>query len=221
MSKIKIQTVNGGNNILGDHNTVTNNLGIEKSQDKVLTRDDYWNMILEIREIERISLGSYLEDKFEKVFFKNPDFVKILYKDILKVIDGIDEEGDNDLLIQDGDFVVEYGDYKQTGHPTNLHFALTWLHIKLIEQLSPQNQIDLEFQLRRFEDDFLKINYDTPAQQKRIAELNRQIRIERKSKDKSGWKWSNLNEYLELKPNIAGIGINLNAIFSRLFGRRR
>lgn len=221
MSKIKIQNLNGGNNILGDNNTVTNNFGITQSQEKVLTRDDYWNMILEIHEIERISLGSYLEDQFQKALFKNPDFVKILYKDIFKVIDDVNAQGDNDLLIQNGDFVVEYGDYKQTGHPTNLHFALTWLHLKLIEELNPQNPDDLEYKLRRFEDDFLKINYDTPVQQKRTSELNRQLRVERKSKDKSGWKWSDFNEYLELKPNIAGVGINLNAIFSKLFGRRR
>lgn len=220
MSKINIGNVSGGSNVFGDNNTVTNNF-TSQTVDKVLTRDDYFQIILEIRELERISLGHYLDDKYLKLSDKNPDFVRILYKDIVKVLDGVDKEGDNDLLIENGDFVVEYGDIKLTGHPTNLHFALTWLHMKLVDEFTKDDPMSLTFKMERFENDFLNVNYDTPAYTKKLSALNIEIRKERNQKDKSGWTWSDLNEFLELKPNIAGLGINLNAIFSRAFSRNK
>lgn len=221
MSKINIGNVTGGNNVFGDHNSITTNIGVTQTIDKVLTRDDYFQIILEVRELERISLGDYLEDKFLKSSSKNPDFIKILYKDIYNVLDGVDKEGDNDLLIENGDFVIESGDIKQTGHPTNLHFALTWLYMKLVESFATDNPVQFKAQMERFENNFLKINYDTPAYSKRIVELNLELRKERNLKDKSGWTWNDLNEIIQLKPNFMGLGINLNAIFSRLSNRKK
>lgn len=215
MSKITIKKVEGDNNVFGDSNNITNN-HLNQTLDRVLTRDDYYQIMLEIRELERISLGDYLEDKFQKYLKKNPDFIKILYKDIYNVLEGVAREEDNDLLIENGDFVIEYGDFKQTGHPTNLDYALTWLHIKLMEEFIAESPLLLTQKMQRFENDFLKINYDTPTYKKKISELNLELKKERNSKDKSKWSWSDLNEIIELKPNIAGLGINLNAIFSRI-----
>ena len=220
MSKINIGNVSGGSNVFGDNNNVTNNFA-SQTVDKVLTRDDYFQIVLEIRDLERISLGHYLDDKYLKLSDKNPDFVKILYKDIVKVLDGVDKDGDNDLLIENGDFVVEYGDIKLTGHPTNLHFALTWLHMKLVEEFTKDNPLSLSFKIERFENDFLNINYDTPSYTKKLSALNFELRKERNQKDKSGWTWNDLNEFIELKPNFAGLGVNLNAIFSRLINRNK
>lgn len=220
MSKINIGNVSGGNNVFGDNNTVTNNFA-SQTVDKVLTRDDYFQIVLEIRDLERVSLGHYLDDKYLKLAGKNPDFVKILYKDIVKVLDGVDKDDDNDLLIENGDFIVEYGDIKQTGHPINLHFALTWLHMKLVEEFTKDDPLSLTFKMERFENDFLYINYDTPSYTKKLSALNLELRKERNQKDKSGWTWNELNEFLELKPNFAGLGVNLNAIFSRLINRNK
>lgn len=186
----------------------------------VLARDEYFQIILEIKEIERISLGNYLEDKFQKVVLKNPDFIKILYKDIYKVLDRTDKEGDNDLLIENGDFVDKYGAIKLTGLPTNLHYALTWLHMKLVEDFTAESPLQFISKMEQFENDFLKINYDTQAYTNRINELNLELRKKQNSKDKLGWTWSDLNEIIELKPNFAGFGVNLNAIFSRLINMK-
>lgn len=221
MSKIQINSVAGGNNIFGDNNTINNTFSVAQTMDKVLTREEYFQIILEVRELERISLGDYLEDKFMKLISKNPDFIKILYKDTYRVLDGVDKAGDNDLLIENGDFVIEYGDIKQTGHPTNLHFALTWLHFKLVEDFIKDDVFSLTAKMNSFEHDFLFVNYDTPAYTKKLRDLNSQLKLERNNKDKSGWTWSDLNDFLELKPNIAGLGVNLNAIFSKLMNRNK
>lgn len=217
MSKITIGNIEGGNNSFGDNNTITNNYVQSVETKRVLTRENYFEIINEIRELERISLGQYLDDKLLKVQSKNPDFVKILYKDIYKVLDGVDKSGDNDLLIENGDFIIEYGDIKLTGHPTNLHFALTWLHLKLVEKFLEEDPLTIQQKLYRFENDFLLIDYDTPEYSKKLKALNKQLKSERNNKDKSGWTWKDLNNIIDLKPNIAGIGININGIFSKLF----
>lgn len=219
MSKFKINTVSGNGLSFGDNNTISNSFSSE-SASKVLTRDEYFQIILEIREIERISLGDYLDDKYLSYAKKNPDFVKIIYKDIVKVLDGVDMEGDNDLLIENGSFVVEYGDCKQTGFPTNLHYALTWLHVKLIDEFSNEGPLELSRKLSRFENDFLNVNYDSPSYSRKIAALNSELRKERQRKDKTGWSLSDLNDIIQLKPNIYGMGLNFNALIGKFIRKK-
>ncbi len=220
MSKINIKNLNGENIVVGDNNTINNNFTSDQGLAKVLTRDDYYQMMLEIRELERISVGDYLEDKFEKYSKRNPDFVKILYKDISKVLDGVDHDGDNDLVIENGDFVIEYGDLKLSGHPTNLHFAVIWLNIKLIELFATNGIRTYDQNMENFENDFLKHNYDTHAYSKKLKALTFELKKERNSKDNKGWVWNDLIDYVELKPNIAGIGINFNAILKRISNKK-
>lgn len=221
MSKINIDNIQGGYNSFGDNNTIHNNISIQQTVEKVLTRDDYFQIILEIRELERISLSTYLQDKLDKLQTKNPDFIKILYKDINRILDGVDKEDDNDLLVENGDFVIEYGDIKLTGYPTNFHFALIWLHTQLVESFSTQDSLSIIPKMNSFENDFLHINFDTPAYSKKISNLNKELKKEREKKDKSNSTWADLNDFLHLKPNIAGIGINFNAIFSKLINRKK
>ena len=221
MSDIKIGNISGGNHTWGDHNTITNNSSADPSIDKVLTRDEYFKIILEIRDLERISLSDYLQDKYEKLSSKNPHFVKILYKDIYKILDGVDNDCDNDLIIESGDFLVEYGDIKLSGYPTNLHFALVWLYSMLVENLNMESTKEFYAELDRFENDFLKINYDTPEYTKKLVELRFQLRKESNEKNKTGLIWKDLNDFIELKPNIGGIGINFNAIFGRILNRKQ
>jgi hypothetical protein len=219
MSHIKIGNISGDNHTWGDHNIIINSCNADLSIDKVLTRDEYFKIILEIRDLERISLSNYLQDKYEKLYSKNPHFVKILYKDIYKILDKVDNECDKDIIIESGDFLVEYSDIKLTGYPTNLHFALVWLYSMLVESLNMASTKEIYAELDRFENDFLKINYDTPAYTKKLAELRLQLRKECNEKNKTGLIWKDLNDFIELKPNIGGIGINFNAIFGRLFNR--
>lgn len=189
--------------------------------DRVLTREEYFQIILEIREVERISLDAYMQDRYDRYIGKNPDFVKILYKDINNILEGVDKECDHDLVIEDGDLVWDGDDFKLTGHPTNLHYALTWLHMQLVEEFTKKDVLDFMRKMQHFEEKFLKTNFDTPAYQQKIKVLGDELKRERNSKDKGGWTWSDLNSMVELKPNIAGIGINLNEIFSRMINRKK
>ncbi len=216
MSKIKIGNVNAENNVFGDKNIITNNFVTKQSSNKVLIRENYFQMILEIRDLERISLENYLEDKYQKFISKNPNLIKILYKDIYKVLDGIDNEDNLDVVIENGDFVIENGDIKLSGHPTNLHYALTWLHVKLIEDIIEKDPNNLISEIDNFENAFLKVNYDTPSYKKKLSDLKLEIRKEIKNKNKSNLSWNDVNEIIILKPSLFGIGVNLNALFGKL-----
>ena len=72
------------------------------------------------------------------------------------MLDGVDMEGDNDLIIENGDLVIEYGDIKLTGHPTNLHYTLFWLHIKLLDDFINEDPINFSSKMERFKMIFLK-----------------------------------------------------------------
>jgi hypothetical protein len=220
MSKISIGNVSGDNYIFGDNNFITNNL-VANSSEPVLTRAEYFQIIHELRELERISLGHYLDDKYLKLVGKNPDFVRILYKDIFKVLNRVDREGPRDLYIEHGDFVVECGDIKLSGYPTNLDFALVWLHVKLVEEFKQTDPIRWTSKMEKFVNDFLNSDYDTPSYTRKLSALSKEISKERKQQGKSGLTWSDLNEFFELKPNFAGLGINFNEIFKRVIDRNK
>lgn len=219
MAEIKINNVNGNNNVFGDNNTITNSLGSNSPQ--VLVRDEYYKMMLEILELERISVGDYIEEKYRLHISKNPDFVKILYKDIYHVLDGVDHEGDNDLIIENGDFAFEYGDFKVSGRPTNLHYTMTWLHMKLVTQFMQSDFANWQRKLHNFESDFLKINYNTQEYNKKISALNSRLKKERNLEDTPTKKnfFNFLNNVVDLKPNVAGIGINFNELLRRILGK--
>ncbi len=157
---------------------------------KFLIRDDYYQMILEIIELERISIGDYLEHKFNEYNNANPHFVDILYKDINVVLEGILNEGEGDIAIANGDFVVENGDIKLTGPINNLHLMQIGLHMKLVDKLSHsfKDVNDLMFKLEKFEDEYLVIDNNTPEYNRKLKELNQRIK---------GWQKPNLSEKIK------------------------
>jgi len=215
MSNINIKSIVGNNNVIGDNNILSNN-SESSFLDRVLTRDEYYKIILDIRELERISLVDFLEDKYLKSIKRNPDFIKILYKDIYRILEIINNEANLDLVIQNGDFTIEHGDLKLTGNPTNLDYTLTWLHMKLVESFISENPHHLASKMNAFENDFLNVNNDTPEYTKRLSALSIQIKKELRNKNKSGWTWADLNDIITLQPNFCGLGVNINAIFDKI-----
>lgn len=208
------------------NNTGTNSGPIQEN-DKVLIRDDYFQIILEIYNLHRDTLDTYLTDKCNKLIFKNPLFVACLYKDINKVMEGVHKEGEPDLLIKNGDFVIEYGDLKLSGNPSIFDDAMTWLWAKLMEGFinnasfkvdTDIKQMQTDFSkvwndqmdkttglIKHFEEEFLKRNDYTPAYAKKIAELNKELKAAKSPEPKTESKEPNT------KLKLADITISENA----------
>lgn len=220
MAKFNINQISGNGNVFGDNNVV-NNYSSHALPQSVLSRDDYFTIINELIELERLSLGDYLEDRKEKLKSKNPDFIKLLYKDVHKVLEDYDGGKPIDLTFENGDSVIEYGDFKLTGNPTNLHYTLIWLHQELIEGFAGEKNQSLSSNLERFEKDFLNINYDNPTVKAKIKVLKEKLKMEEKKESKSEFGLKDINEILHLKPNLMGIGININEIFSKILKRKQ
>src|ERR1700758_2402923 len=101
----------------------------------MLKREDYANIIEDIRNAEKISLDEYIDKHLIPLRADNQFFIETLYKDIHYVLNGLDKEGDNDLVIENSDFVIEDGDFKLTGYQTRLHDILNWLHLEVVTRI--------------------------------------------------------------------------------------
>lgn len=146
---------------------------------KFLIREDYYQMILEILELERISVGDYLDNKYNEFKESNPHFIEILYKDICSALEGVLKEGEGDLAVDEtGDFVIENGDFKLTGPINNLHLAELGLHQMLVEKTIEAVKFPNEFinRMEKFEQEYLGIDYNTPEYNKKLKELNERIK---------------------------------------------
>ena len=145
---------------------------------KFLIRDDYYQMIFEILELERISVGDYLNNKYEEFRHQNPHFVEILYKDIFVVLEGVLKEGEGDLVIENGDFAVGYDDFITNGPVNNLHVVINGLHELLVSKMS-ENIISpaaIIEKLERFEQKYLTSDHNTPEYAKKLKDLNKRIK---------------------------------------------
>lgn len=146
---------------------------------KFLIREDYYKIILEILELERISVGDYLENKYNEHNEANPHFIEILYKDIVKVLDGVLKENEGDLAEDEtGDFVIENGDFKLTGPINNLHLVELGLHQMLVEKTILEVKLPDAFidRMEKFETEYLGIDYNTPEYNEKLKALNERIK---------------------------------------------
>ncbi len=193
----------------------------------VLNRNTYLDILEEIRNTERISIDEYIDQRLIPLQKEHPAFVKILYKDISYVLDGIDKDSDNDLEVKDGDFVIEDGDFKLTGYQTRLHDILIWLHMEVSKEMV-EKFTDPEVYLRRMEEfengDLKRMTYK-PEYRAKLEDIRNSIKAER-SHNYMGVKEKETNkvwygDFLELKPNFFGLGINFNAIINRLWKRKK
>lgn len=213
MSRIEIKNVNGGNNVFGDNNTVHLTHKENTPNDgKVLTRDDYFTIVQEIIELEPISLECYLGDRIERAKIKNPDFVKILYKEISKVT--------NDIY-QPSDLIIENGDFIMGKNSPNLVAAGIFLYMTMLEDLTDAYGIGMLNKIQELERDFFNVNFDTPKHRQRIQALREELKGQGDSKGKVHLFLSHINDTVDLKPNIMGFGINLNALVDKLLNRKK
>lgn len=187
----------------------------------MLKREDYLDIIQEIRNTEKVSFDQLITDVLEPMQKQHPNFIETLYKDICYVLNGIDNEGDNDLMIENGDFVIEDGDIKLTGYQTRLHDVCIWLHMQMVEKFAENitygNQ--LADRLKNFEQNFLQKQNYTPEYRAKLDDIRRSLKKERKVNTGEGLSWFKQladPDNFELKPNIIGIGINFNQILNKL-----
>lgn len=183
-------------------------------------RNSNLEIIRQIRNSEKISLDDYIENVLIPLKQISPNFLKTLYKDIAYVLEGLDNPNDNDILIENGDFVIEDGDIKLTGYQTRLHDISIWLHQEFVSEILEKNiginnlNDALEkAELRLFQHDKLTPEYKTELDKIKISlKKERKTNYENKS---NGLKKYLDFDILELKPNIFGVGFNINELINR------
>ena len=179
----------------------------------MLKRTDYLDLIEEIRNTEKKSIDEYIKTVLEPLRKVNPNFIETLYKDIHYLIKDIDKDGENDLVIKNGDFAIEDSDLMMSGYQSRLHNLSIWLHIETIKEITKNSPLEFDDKIQDFEKNFLnKPNY-TPEYKSSLDKIKKSLKKERKlnlGEKENLWDkiWDLDN--LELKPNIAGLGINLN-----------
>ena len=188
---------------------------IEKT---MLKRDDYLTIIEEIRNTDKKSIDEYIDKVLEPLRQENKNFIEILYKDIHYLIKGIDKAGENDLAIENGDLVIVDGDLKLTGYQSRLHNLSIWLHMEVCKKFIENNPMTFVHNMENFEATFLnKPNY-TPEYKLKLDKIKKSLKRERKMNlgEKENF-WNKVLDFdnLELKPNIAGIGININELINK------
>jgi F0F1-type ATP synthase membrane subunit b/b' len=184
----------------------------------MLKRNDYLQLIEEIRNTELKSLDEFIEKEIEPLRAENGNLIETLYKDIHYLLKDIDKKTEGNLEIENGDFVIEDGDLKLTGYQSRLHHLLFWLHAEVINKFIRENPFSIAEKMESFEKSFLeKPNY-TPEYKAQLNKIKKSLRKERKQNlNDNGNFWNKILDIdnLELKPNIAGIGINFNEIVNK------
>jgi len=177
-------------------------------------------IIEQLRNSEKIVLDDYIEKILIPLKEENPSFLKTLYKDILYVLDDLDKPNENDLVIENGDSVIEDGGFKLSGYQTRLHDICIWLHQEFIEDnlAHLDNLTNMIEVFEKAEQKLLKEENLTTEYRGKLEEIKRSLRKERKVNYDN--KTNGLKKYLdfdilELKPNFFGIGLNINEIINK------
>lgn len=184
----------------------------------MLKRNDYIVLIEEIRNTEKKSIDEYIEKVLEPLRPENDKFIETLYKDIFYLIHDIDKEGENDLAIKDGGLIIEDGEIKLTGYQSRLHNLSVWLHLEMVNKFIDENPLTFIDKMKNFEENFLKKPNYTPEYKLKLDKIKRSLKKEKSQnlgEKENLWNKIFDMDNLELKPNIAGIGINLNEIYNK------
>ncbi len=184
----------------------------------MLKRDDYIILIEEIRNTDKKSLDEYIDKVLEPLRKENENFIDILYKDIHYLIKDIDKTGENDLAIENKDLVIEDGDLILTGYQSRLHNLSVWLHMEVCKKFMENNPMKFVQNMENFEANYLnKPNY-TPEYKLKLDKIKKSLKSERRMNlgEKENF-WNKVLDFdnLELKPNIGGIGININELINK------
>jgi len=185
---------------------------------KMIKRDDYLTIIEEIRNTDKKSIDEFIQKILKPIISENENFIEILYKDIYYLIKDNDKKDENDLLIENGDLVIQNGEIKLTGYQSRLHNLSIWLQMEICKKFMENNHLTFIEKMENFEKNFLeKPNY-TPEYKAKLDKIKRSLKKERKlNLGEKENLWNKIFDFdnLELKPNIAGIGININEVINK------
>lgn len=184
----------------------------------MLKRDDYIEIIEDIRNTEKKSLDEYINKVLEPLRSDNDLFIETLYKDICYLLNGIDKVGENDLAIENGDLVIEDGNLKLTGYQSRLHNLCNWLHMEICNKFLEKDPFSFCEKMETFQKSFVeKTNY-TPEYKTKLDKIKRSLKQERRQNlglNTNFWNKILDTDNLELKPNICGVGLNLNNLINK------
>lgn len=184
----------------------------------MIKRDDYLMIIEEIRNTDKKSIDEFIGKILEPLILENENFIEILYKDIYYLINDIDKKGENDLLIKNGSLVIENGGIKLTGYQSRLHNLSIWLHMEISKKIMEKNPLTFIESMQNFKNNFLKKPNYTPEYKTKLDKIKSSLKKERKlnlGEKENFWNKIFDIDNLELKPNIAGIGVNFNEIINK------
>ena len=184
----------------------------------MLKRNDYIELIEEIRNTEKKSLDQYIEEVLEPLRKENDYFIETLYKDIHYLIKDISKKGENDLEIKNGSLVIEDGSLKLTGYQSRLHHLSIWLHLEVVKNFMKEYPLKLSEKMENFEKNVLNNPNYTPEYKSKLDKLKKSLKEERRQnlgEKESFWEKIYDLDNLELKPNLAGVGINLNNLINK------
>lgn len=133
-----------------------------------------------IRNLEKGALDNYIEEIIEPKINKNDYFLETIYKDVCYLLDGIDRLDENDLLIENGDFVIEQGDIKLTGYQSRIHYFCNYLHSKIIFKLIEKNTLNFVSKMENFEVEFVKNKTYTPEYKNSLDSIKDSLKKEKK-----------------------------------------
>ncbi|MCR9171825.1 MAG: hypothetical protein NXI10_04995 [bacterium] len=192
-------------------------------------RNTNLEIIRQLRNLEKDSLDSFIDNVLLPLKEKNPSFLKTLYKDIMFTLNGLDEEGDNDLVIEDGHLVIENGSLKLSGYQTRLHDIVRWLHIEtLSENFERYNDMEkILSHIERFQKELREVDHYTPEYKKELEKIKSSLKRERRNNYENEKYWfkddltSKLQEVLVLKPNIGGVGVDIKSLIRLIRTRKR
>jgi len=147
----------------------------------MLVREDNLRIIEEIRNLEKGALGDYIRKILAPLKNDNAVFYETLYKDILYVLRNVDESGDNDLVIENGNWPVfdADGKVKITGYQTRLHEILPSLHTYKANKVATDKPFIFGEEMKRFKKDFLDNKNYTPEYKEKLDKINSSIKKER------------------------------------------
>ncbi|MBE5034626.1 hypothetical protein [Gallalistipes aquisgranensis] len=184
----------------------------------MLKRDDYIGIIEDIRNTEKKSLDEYIYKVLEPLRSDNDLFIETLYKDICYLLNGIDKAGENDLAIENSDLVIEDGDLKLTGYQSRLHCLSIWLHSEICSKFIEEDPLSFCKKMEDFEKSFLEKSDYTPEYKAKLEKIKKSLKRERQQnlgQDTNFWNKILDTDNLELKPNICGVGLNLNNLINK------
>lgn len=184
----------------------------------MLKRTDYLALIEEIRNTEAKSLDEFIVKRLEPLRAENTNFIETLYKDLYYLTKDINKKNEGDLVVENGDLVIEDRSLKLSGYQSRLHSLSIWLHMEIVNKFVNESPNQLIEKMQNFQSNFLeKPNY-TPEYKAQLDKIRLSLKKERKQnlneKETFLKKLGHLDNW-ELKPNVAGIGINFNAIIDR------